>query len=108
MIKHIVLLDLLDDYDQVELGAIVKGVEELQFSLDGFEHFEHGPNWDFEGMSPRFSYGFICHFAGEDTSRAFIVHPEHSALGARLVPLCKGGVEGITVVDLDLAMMKAA
>ena len=102
MIKHIVLLDLPAAYDQKELQSIMGGLEDLRAKLDGFTGFAHGPNLDFEGMSPRSSYGFICDFQTEVTSRAYIIDPDHSALGARLVALCNGGVNGITVVDLDL------
>lgn len=102
MIKHIVLLDLPAAYDRSELASIMSGLNALRAKLDGFSQFEHGPNRDFEGMSPKAAYGFICHFENEDTSRAYIVNPDHNALGQRLVALCNGGVDGITVVDLDV------
>lgn len=103
MIKHIVTLDLQSDHDPAELAAVMAGLARLRSAIAGFTGFNHGPNRDFEGMSPNCTYGFICDFADEDTSRAYIVHPVHAALGARLVKLCNNGVNGITVVDLDLA-----
>lgn len=103
MIKHIVLLDLPGDYDSTALGAIMDGLNGLRQKIAGFTHFEHGPNRDFEAMSENCAYGFICHFADEDTSQAYIVDPDHRALGQRLVDLCKGGVDGISVIDLELS-----
>lgn len=103
MIRHIVLLDLPADYDRSELAAIIAGLDDLRGKITGFTHFEHGPNRDFEGMSENCAYGFICHFVDEDTSQVYIVDPDHGALGKRLVNLCSGGVDGITVVDLALA-----
>lgn len=103
MIRHIVLLDLVAGYDPAELAAVMAGLDGLRATIEGFTHFMHGPNRDFEAMSPRVGYGFICHFADEDVSQAYLANPDHKALGARLVPLCTGGVAGITVVDLDLA-----
>lgn len=103
MIRHIVLLDLPPHYDHAELAEIMQGIDNLRETIDGFVHFEHGINKDFEGMSKNFAYGFVCHFANDDTSRAYIINPEHNALGQRLVNLCRGGVKGITVVDLELA-----
>jgi hypothetical protein len=108
MIKHIVLLDLLSNYSKAELRAIMKGFVTLKAKLHGFTHFEHGPNRDFEGMSPGAPYGFICHFANEDTSRTYIIDPDHHALGQRLGVLCKGGIDGITVIDLELPEAEAA
>lgn len=103
MIKHIVMLDLETNYEAAELAEVMTGIDELRSEISGFTHFEHGPNKDFEGMSKHCAYGFICHFANEDTSRAYIISPGHHALGQRIVALCKGGVAGITVVDLALS-----
>lgn len=102
MIRHIVLLDLLPDYDRDELADVVEGVKDLQQKIAGFTHFDHGSNRNFEGMSVTCTYGFVCHFANEDTSRRFIVDPDHNALGQRLVNMCRGGVKGMSVIDLDL------
>ncbi len=103
MIKHIVLLDLPADYDRDTLAEIMQQIASLQEKIPGFDHFEHGVNKDFEGMSESCAYAFICHFRNEDTSRQYIVDPDHNAFGQRLVEMCNGGVEGITVVDMALA-----
>ncbi|MEJ8562775.1 Dabb family protein [Yoonia sp. GPGPB17] len=100
MIKHIVLLDLDPDYNPAELTAIMEGLDDLRHRLDGFQVLEHGPNKDFEGMSTDCTYAFICHFADEDTSRRYILNPEHNELGQRLVRICRGGVNGISVIDM--------
>ncbi|MDP5086306.1 MAG: Dabb family protein [Yoonia sp.] len=103
MIKHIVLLDLPAGHDSAELGAIMTGLDDLRGRIPGFTGFEHGPNRDFEGMSPRCAYSFLCHFEDETTSRAYLVHPTHIDLGQRLAALCKGGAAGITVVDMAVS-----
>jgi hypothetical protein len=103
MIKHIVLLDLSPEFDRAELIAVLEDLDALRPRIDGFVKLDHGPNKNFEGMSEGCAYVLICHFANEDTSRQFIIHPEHNALGQRLVNICRGGIKGITVVDMDLA-----
>lgn len=103
MMRHIVLLDLPVDYDQGALAEIMDGLDALRAKLPGFVHFEHGVNKDFENMSKDCSYGFICHFADENTSHSYLADPDHQALGQRLVGLCRGGVQGIKVIDLALA-----
>ena len=103
MIKHIVLLDLAPDHDGNELSAVMQGLDALQGKISGFVGFSHGPNRDFENMSPDCAYGCICEFMDADTSQAYLVDPDHQALGGRLVALCKGGVAGITVIDLDVS-----
>lgn len=102
MIKHIVLLDLPDGHDEAELHDILNGLDGLRDSIAGYDHFEHGPNLDFERMSKDRNYGFICTFQSDATSRAYLENAEHQALGARLVMLCRGGVAGITVIDLAI------
>lgn len=103
MIKHIVLLDLPPEYDREELAEIMAGIDGLQDSIAGFTHFEHGLNKDFEGMSVNCAYAFICHFADEDTSQEYIIDPGHNAYGQRLVNICRGGVAGISVIDMAVA-----
>ncbi len=103
MIRHIVMLDLPDGHDSDELSAIMTGLDTLRTKVPGFIHFEHGPNRDFEGLSKNRSYGFVCTFDNETASKAYLVDPDHQALGKRLVTLCSGGVEGLTVIDLEVA-----
>ncbi len=103
MIRHIVMLDLPSDYDRDTLADIMAQIETLKQKIPGFTHFEHGPNRDYEGMSPNCAYAFVCHFENEDTSRAYIIDPDHHKFGQRLVDMCNGGVAGITVVDMALA-----
>lgn len=102
MIRHIVLLDLAADYDRSALAAIMTGLNDLRGAVAGFTGFEHGHNRDFEGMSPKCKYSFMCQFADEAASLAYLVDPTHKTLGQRLVALCQGGASGITVVDMDV------
>ena len=102
MIRHVVLLDLPEGHDSAELAAIMQGLAALQHDIDGFKSFAHGPNRDFEKMSPDCSYAFTCDFADEGTSLAYLENAKHKALGARLVALCNGGAKGITVIDMDV------
>lgn len=102
MIRHIVLLDLPRGYDSAALEVLMAGLSGLQSKIAGFVGFNHGINRDFEQMSTRYAYGFICDFADQATSQAYLSDPEHQALGAQLAGLCNGGVDGIMVIDLDL------
>jgi hypothetical protein len=103
MIKHIVALDLRPDHNAEELAAIMQGLDDMRAMINGFDHFEHGPNRDFETKSPQFDYGFVCQFATQQTAQAYLLHPVHQGLGGRLVAQCKDGAAGIMVIDLDVA-----
>lgn len=101
MIRHIVLLDLPEGYDTKELGTVMDGLAALQGQIAGFTAFAHGPNRDFETMSPYCAYAFTCDFDSAETSHAYLANSDHQALGARLVALCRGGAAGITVIDME-------
>jgi len=103
MIRHIVLLDLVPGYDAAELAAVMDGLDGLRGQIAGFAGFSHGPNRDYEGKSPGCAYGFVCDIDGPATSKAYLADAGHRALGARLVAMCKGGADGITVVDIEVA-----
>ena len=103
MIRHIVLLDLPDDYDGAELRDIMQQLKALVGHLPGFTNFTHGPNRDFEQKSARFPYGFIGTFADAQALCTYAKDAAHSALGGRLVAMCRGGADGIMVIDLETA-----
>ena len=103
MIRHIVLLDLAAGHDADALAQVMAGLDALRDRMAGFLGFAHGPNRHFEGTSPDCAYGFTCDFDGPATARAYLDHPDHRALWARLVALCNSGAAGITVVDLQVA-----
>ncbi len=103
MIEHVVMLALEDRHGGAELAAVMAGLAGLVGRLDGFTGFRHGPNRDFEGKSGAYPYGFACTFRDAAALQAYAGDAGHMALGARLVALCKGGGEGIMVIDLDLS-----
>jgi len=98
VIRHIVMLKLAADADQSELQAVMAGLAALE--LPGFIAFEHGANIDLESKTPDLAYGFIGTFADQTALETYAADPTHQALGARLVALCDGGGDGITVIDL--------
>jgi len=101
MIRHIVMLELNPDHDKREFAEVMTDLSALTTKIEGFTQFEHGPNRDLENKSQAYPYGFICTFDDEASLHAYAGNPEHQALGARLVAMCRGGADGIMVVDLD-------
>lgn len=101
MILHSVYLRLPQGTDATELSAVMGGLNQLCRELPGCAGFQHGPNRDFEAKSPDYPYGFVAQFRDRDALALYAEHPEHKALGARLVAMCDGGADGIVVYDLD-------
>lgn len=103
MIQHIVMLSLKDDASEAELASVMAGLAALGATLEGFEGFQHGPNHDFEQKTQDYPYGFICAFADKAALDIYANNPDHQALGGRLVAMCKGGGDGIMVMDIAVA-----
>lgn len=103
MIRHCVFLRLRADADPDTLADVMSGLATLVAALDGCSHFAHGPNVDLEGKSPDHGHGFTFDAASRDALERYATHPDHIALGARLVALCDGGGDGVVVYDLEVA-----
>ena len=101
MILHSVYLRLPQGTDATELSEVMAGLNQLCRGLAGCAGFQHGPNRDYEAKSPEHPYGFVAQFRDRDALAHYAEHPEHKALGARLVAMCDGGVDGIVVYDLE-------
>lgn len=102
MIRHCVFLNLRSDHDAAELALVYDGLETLCTQLPNTSAFVGGPNRDFEKTSQNYASGFTIDFHDADALRTYAEHPEHRALGARLVAQCNGGGDGIIVFDLDI------
>ncbi|WP_299612825.1 Dabb family protein [uncultured Tateyamaria sp.] len=101
MIRHCVFLKLKPKADSAKLDKIMLDLEDLVRRLKGCSDFRAGPNRDYEGKTPDYPYGFTLDAENAAALAAYAVDPEHQALGARLVALCQGGADGITVFDID-------
>ncbi|MCP4820143.1 MAG: Dabb family protein [Shimia sp.] len=87
---------------QAPLEVVLGKLSELVEGLEGCANFSAGPNRDFEGKSQDYPYGFMFDAADAEALKAYACHPQHIALGARLVAMCKGGAKGIVVYDLEI------
>ncbi len=101
MIQHIVALSLRPAAEEDTLYAIMKKLEALRSGIPGFTALHHGPNLDFERLSQRYSYGFVCTFTDKAALVAYVRDPRHKALATQLISLCEPGPGGILVFDLE-------
>ncbi|KIC51997.1 Dabb family protein [Tateyamaria sp. ANG-S1] len=101
MIRHCVFLRLAPKADSAELDKVMLGLADVVQRLPGCSGFRAGPNRDYEGKTPEYPYGFTLDAIDAEALATYAVDPEHQELGARLVALCEGGADGITVFDID-------
>ena len=100
MIRHIVMLNLIDGADALPVMEALAG---LVGQIDGFTGFEHGANVDLEQKSQDYPYGFVCTFRDQAALMRYAADPRHQVQGGRLVEMCNGGGDGIMVIDLEIA-----
>ena len=102
MIRHIVLFRARGDLHPGSLEAIFDGLAGLKAAIPGMLDFKAGPDASPEGMQRGLTHGFTIDFADEAARDAYLVDPDHQALGARLVTATENGRDGLCVLDLRL------
>lgn len=101
MILHCVFLRLKASLPAEEKVAMFEALAKLKDQIPGIVKIQHGTNVSPEGLSGGFRDGFIVTFENADARDAYLVHPDHVAVGDRLVSACDGGLAGLMVFDLE-------
>jgi len=101
VITHCVFLSLADPADLARLDEPMGLLAALVGTVPGMLDFAHGPNRDYENKTAAYHYGFVTTFSDRAAHLAYEAHPDHQRAGALLIAACKGGYEGIMVVDLE-------
>jgi len=102
MILHCVFLRLKSAMTQDEKKALFESVAALQQVIPGIVDIKYGPNVSPEGLHGGFVDGFAVTFESVEARDAYLVHPQHVAVGERIVSSTDGGLAGLLVFDLNL------
>lgn len=103
MIRHVVLLRFADGVSVSDKQALYDALAALREYIAGIVDFRAGPNVSVEGpLTQGFDDGFWFDFESAAVRDAYLVHPEHQAIGARIVEAAKGGLDGVLVFDFEL------
>ncbi|MEZ2222227.1 Dabb family protein [Rhizobium sp. RCC_161_2] len=102
MILHCVFLRLKSAMTQDEKKALFESVAALQQVIPGIVDIKYGPNVSPEGLHGGFVDGFAVTFESAEARDVYLVHPEHVAVGERIVSSTDGGLAGLLVFDLNL------
>ncbi len=102
MIRHFVLVRFRSDVGDEEIASAFKELAALRDHLKGVLDFHAGPNVSVEANLIRgYRHAFWFDFENSISRDAYLADDRHQAAGARLVALADGGIEGITVVDME-------
>lgn len=103
MIRHVVLVKVAPGVAEAEITAIFDGLAALTATLRGARGFAGGRSDSPERMERGYTHGFVVDFDSRADLTAYADHPAHRDLGARIVAIAAGGLDGIIVLDLDIA-----
>ena len=105
MIRHCVFIRFRAGVPQSEKDGIWADIRALKAVVPGYLAVHVGANVSPEtGMDKGYSEGFIIDFGSPAARDAYLVHPDHEKAGARIVAAAVGGVTGILVYDIEVAV----
>ena len=103
MIRHIVALRFRDGTPQVTKDALYAALAGLDAHVEGILDFQSFTNVSVELPLVRgFNDLFWFDFRDLGVRDAYLVNPEHQAIGGRIVAELEGGADGVHVFDVAL------
>lgn len=102
MIRHIVLTKFKPETGDKTVAEIFAGLSDLTEKLDGAHGFTGGRSESPEQIERGYTHGFVIDFDSWDALKIYADHPDHKALGGRLVENAIGGIDGILVLDIPV------
>ncbi|MBZ9994273.1 Dabb family protein [Mesorhizobium sp. BH1-1-4] len=102
MIRHFVLLRFRADVSAETKSGLYEELARLRDHLPGIVDFQCGSNVSVETELIRGNHdAFWVDFADENARDEYLRDHKHQAVGARIVAHTIGGIDGVTVVDLQ-------
>lgn len=102
MIRHIVLTRFRPETPEAIISGVYAGLEALTARLPGAHGFAGGRSTSPERIERGYHHGFAVDFDSWADLKTYADHPEHQALGARLVAQAEGGLDGVLVLDIEV------
>ena len=101
MVRHVVLFKLKYGVDAKTVGQVFSALKDLQIKIPGITSISTGRDNSPEGLQRGHTHGFTVDFTDAAARDAYLPHPDHQAVGAMIVGITEGGVDGICVVDWE-------
>jgi hypothetical protein len=100
MILHCVFVRFKAATQQADKQSIYEAVAALKSVTPGIVDVKYGPNVSPEGLNGGFLDGFAVTFESPEARDAYLAHPEHVAVGERIIAATDGGLSGLLVFDM--------
>lgn len=108
MVHHIVLFRFRTDLPEGAVEAIFQELRGFRQTIPGMTGFHGGAYNATEGLAKGFTHGFTMTFVDGAARDAYLPHPLHQAVVARLLPMLEGGLDGVLAFDFMDGVMVAA
>ena len=103
MIRHMVHLRFAEGVSDTDKVALYDRLAELKGHIEGIHDFQYRANVSVETPLVRgFLDMFWFDFRDLEVRDAYLVDPEHQAIGADIVARLDGGPDGVFVCDIEL------
>lgn len=99
MVHHVVLFRFRPDLPAGSVEAVFEELRGFRQSIPGITGFQGGAYNSTEGLAQGFTHGFTMTFVDAAARDAYLPHPLHQAVVARLLPMLEGGLEGVLAFD---------
>ena len=103
MIRHIVLIKFQDGVSEDTIAGLFQELRTIRDQVPGILDIISGRSESPEQIERGYMHGFVVDFEGWDALERYQTHPDHKALGAKLVANAIGGIDGILVLDIPVA-----
>ena len=101
MIHHLVLLKVKKSAKKAQIDGVFGELAGLAKKVPGIVSFAGGPYSSPEGFNKGYTHGFAMVFRDAKARDAYLPHPEHEKVKAKVVALLEGGLEGGVAFDFE-------
>lgn len=103
MIRHIVLIKFQPDVAEELIESLFQELRSIRDQVSGIGEIVSGHSESPEQIERGYMHGFTVDFENWEALEAYQTHPDHKALGAKLVANAIGGIDGILVLDIPVS-----
>lgn len=102
MIRHIVLVKFQTGVSEETIEDLFQELRRIRDQVPGILDIVSGCSESPEKIERGYMHGFVVDFENWDALERYQTHPDHKALGAKLVANAIGGIDGILVLDIPV------
>lgn len=103
MIRHIVLIKFQPTVSEDTISGFFQELRAIREQVSGILGITSGRSESPEKIERGYMHGFVVDFEDWDALERYQTHPDHKALGGKLVANAIGGLDGILVLDIPVA-----